>query len=101
MVLINPEVLVWLIQASKACPLDVPRREEKLYDLYSSYEPESSNEISVYVAILEKIKESKLNQEDDATKKKIVLQLIKRTNKKRKFFHSNLFILYVYIYIYI
>ena len=47
------------MQAIKACPIDVPARDEKMFNQYENFQSDSREMVSIYVAGLEKMKESK------------------------------------------
>ena len=76
MVLVNLNRLLLLIQACKACPLDIPKRNEKLYSQYGSFNLTSEVLVSIYLSNLERPTEKRIDDETEDFKKMIIFRLI-------------------------
>lgn len=63
----------------QSCPIDVPRREEKLFDSYNNYKITSEEVVAVKVdARLEHIREKNFDEETILTQKKILKEIVRR-----------------------
>ena len=81
MVYINLSKLVLLIQAIQGCPVGIPSRLEKLFDAYNSFEPSSEDLVSISVSVhLERLREEKLDREDEERKREILKDIITTYN---------------------
>ena len=74
---VNLGKLLLLILAIQRCPVDVPKRLDKLFDAYHSFNKTSDDKVSISIAVgLERIKEADLDDEDDKKKKLIIAEII-------------------------
>ena len=75
--IINLSKLLLLIEAVGACPVGVPKRVDKLYNDYNSFEATSDHTVSVQVAIaLERLVETNVDKEDEKKKKLVIKDII-------------------------
>ena len=63
--IVNLSKLLLLIQAIQACPIGVPKRDEKLFNDYNSFKSTSDHTVSIQICItLERLVETNLDCED-------------------------------------
>ena len=88
--LVNLSKLLFLIQAIQVCPNGVPKRDEKLYNDYSSFKSTSDHIVSIQVSIaLERLVETNLDSEDEKRRKLIVKDIIRTYSENSFRFPSN------------
>ena len=76
MVFVSLSRLVFMITAIKNCPIDIPKRIERLETLFCTFKPTSDDFVSVYAGNLEDPIEKKLEELDDIKRRKIIEKLI-------------------------
>ena len=82
MVKVNLSKLIQLVNAIRLCPLQIPYRNEKLYDDYLLMKSSSDDVVSLSItASLERIRETHLDEEDSERKRLIVFHLIDTYSK--------------------
>ena len=84
MVKVSLSKLLQLIVAIQACPVEIPKRSDKLFDSYKQFKASSDDFVSIAVSAgLERIVEVDVDEEDVDRKKKIIWEIISiYTNSK-------------------
>ena len=82
MVFINLSKLLLLIQSIQSCPTGVPKRIDKLYQDYNSFNSTSDHIVSIHVSMaLERLVETHLDKEDKTRQKKMISDIIETYTK--------------------
>ena len=83
MVKVNLSKFLQLIDALNSCPVGIPNRVEKLFDIYEKNSATSDYVVSLHVsANLERLKESYLDSEESKRKMAIFSELIETLTNK-------------------
>ena len=88
--LVNLSKLLLLIQSIQACPIGVPKRDEKLFNDYNSFKSTSDHTVSIQISMaLERLVETNLDCEDEKRKKLAVKDIICTYSQSSFRFPSN------------